>query len=164
MKSLLFFVGIIAALGLSFILVGFCAPVEQSSEVSKEFECSKSELWNNITDIERYAKFKDNVSHIEFAEGNKKQWIEYSKIGPINEFEILEWVEGEKLVLKITDPKLKVEKKRVYTVYGDQENSVLSIKEFTKIDKLLLRSTMAISGLNQEIRKELNFLEISLNL
>ncbi|MBI1182925.1 hypothetical protein GC194_01545 [bacterium] len=127
--------------------------------MSKEFNCSKTELWERITNVDLFPQMKDEVHRVEMIDPDGTKWIEYSKVGTQTVMEIIEKVDGEKLVLKITDPELNIEKKRVYTLFGNDENSVLSIKEFTRVEKLLLRSTLAISGNKQGIKKELYNLE-----
>lgn len=164
MRSLIFFLIIIVALGASFVLVGFCAPIEQSSELSKELNCSKGDVWDRITNVELFKDYKFDVAEIEVVGHNGKKWIEYSKQGAITEYEIIESVEGEKLVVKIFDKALNIEKKRVYTIFGSGNSSILSIKEFTRVEKLLLRSTLAIAGNKQEIKKELNNIAEHVNL
>jgi hypothetical protein len=147
---------VLAALALSFVLVGFCTPVEQSAEVSRKFNCSRSDLWLTLTNIREFASIKEDVKKVEILNDGGNKWIEISGAGVATEVEILEATEGEKLVLKITDPNLKVEKRREYTLFGNQEHSMLSIKEYTKVEKLLLRSTLALSGSKQSIKKEIN--------
>lgn len=166
MRSVIFFIGIVLALGLSFVLVGFCAPVEQSSELSKEFTCSKQELWSQLINIGKYPDMKEDVFKVELLSGDKEElrWYEYSKLGAIRELEVVEQVPGERLTVKVTDPTLNLEKKRVYTLFGDQSTSILSVKEYTRVEQLLLRSTLAISGKKQGIKKELDNLAQYLNL
>ena len=166
MRSVIFFIGIVAALGLSFVLVGFCAPIEQSSELSKEFECSKQELWDQLVNVGMYPKIKEDVFQVEVvsSENEELRWIEYSKLGATKELEVVEQVPGEKLIVKVTDPTLNLEKRRIYTLFGDQSTSILSVKEHTRVERLLLRSTLAISGKKQGIKKELDNLAQYLSL
>lgn len=166
MRSIIFFIGIVAALGLSFVLVGFCAPVEQSSELSKEFECSKEELWNQLINVGEYPEIKEDVFQVKVVSHNNEdlKWIEYSKLGTSKELEVVEQVPGEKLIVRVIDPTLNLEKKRVYTLFGDQSKSILSVKEYVRVEQLLLRSTLAISGKKQGIRKELDNLAQYLSL
>jgi len=155
-RSLVFFLSVLIALGASFVLVGFCAPIEQTTELSKEFSCSKNELWAKITSVEFFPDIKEDVFKVELVTGNCLKWREFSKLGAVTELEVIEQIEGEKLVVKITNAQNNIEKKRVYSLFENNEGSVLSIKEFTRVEKLLLRSTLAISGNKQEIKKELN--------
>lgn len=166
MRSIIFFIGIVAALGLSFVLVGFCAPVEQSSELSKEFQCSKEELWNQLINVGEYPEIKEDVFQVKVVSHDNEdlKWIEYSKLGTSKELEVVEQVPGEKLIVRVIDPTLNLEKKRVYTLFGDQSKSILSVKEYVRVEQLLLRSTLAISGKKQGIRKELDNLAQYLSL
>ncbi len=149
---------------MSFVFVGFYAPVEQNSEVSKEFNCSKQELWNNITNVNLYPEIKEEVADIEILDEQGKTWREFSKAGNVTDYEIIEEVPGEKLVVKIIDQTLDLVKMRVYNIYGGESSSVLSVKENTRVEKILLRSTLAISGSNHFVEKEINNLHSYLNL
>lgn len=157
MRSFVFIGTILVALTLSFILVGFCSPVEQSSELSMEFECSKDALWNKVTTIDLLPSIKADVHEVEVIEEDQnKKWVEYSKIGAKKIMEVEEEVYGERLIVKEYDPSLNIEKRRVYSFFGSDDKSVLSIKEFVRVEKILLRSTMAISGQKHGIKKELD--------
>lgn len=157
MRSLVFFGTVVFALALSFVLVGFCSPIEQSSEMSKQFSCSKETLWDQVTSIELFPEIKDEVYEVKLiSENESKKWVEYSKIGAKRVLEVEEEIPGEKLVVKIFDPSLDIEKTRIYSFFGDEHASVLSIKEFVRVEKILLRSTMAISGHKHSIKKELD--------
>lgn len=156
MRSFVFFIAVLAALALSFVLVGFCTPVEQSTEVSRQFNCSRTDLWLMLTNIQEFASIKEDVKKVEILGDGNGKWIEISGAGVATEVEILEAIDGEKLVLKITDPNINVEKTREYTLFGNNDHSMLSIREYTKVEKLLLRSTLALSGSKQSIKKEIN--------
>ena len=164
MKSIIFFLSVIVALGVSFLLVGFCAPVNQTTEITKEINCSKTDLWSRLTSIELFAEIKTDVSEVEIIDADGKKWKEFSSKGSIIEYEIIEEIPGEKLVVKVFDEKLNLEKKRVYTIFGSNSSSVLSIKEFVTVEKLLLRSTLAIAGNNNSITREVNSIAEYANL
>lgn len=157
MRSFVFIGTVLVALTLSFILVGFCAPIEQNAEVSMEFECSKDALWDKVTSVELFPDMKPDVYKVEMlGDGSDRKWIEYSKIGAKKILEVEEEVYGEQLIVREYDPSLNIEKKRVYSFFGAGDKSVLSIKEYVRVEKILLRSTMAISGQKHGIEKELD--------
>lgn len=122
-----------------------------------EFDCTKDALWDKVTSVELFPKIKADVHQVEMLnEDSDKKWVEYSKIGAKKIMEIEEEVTGERLIVKEFDPSLNIEKKRIYSFFGSGEKSVLSIKEFVRVEKILLRSTMAISGQKHGIQKELD--------
>lgn len=156
MKSIIFFVVVVAALATSFFLVGFVSPVEQNNEFSKEFNCSKEKLWSKVSDLEFYKNLKDDIVDVVELDENGKIWNMFSKSGICTKYEILESNPGEKLVLKVTNEDLGVESLRTYQLYGNGETSVLTIKENKRVEPILLRSTLAISGSNNFVKKEID--------
>ncbi|MFY0672898.1 MAG: hypothetical protein JXQ87_05815 [Bacteroidia bacterium] len=156
MKSIIFFVSVVAVLAASFILVGFVSPVEQKNEISKEFNCSKETLWSKISDLEFYKQLKEDIAQVVELDESGNNWHMFSNSGSCTKFEIIESTPGEKLVLKVTDQDLGIESLRTYQLYGNENSSVLTVKEHKKIEPILLRSTMAISGGNQFIKKEID--------
>ena len=156
---------IVVALATSFVLVGFCAPIEQENEISKEFNCSKEELWNKVSNLEFYKQFKNEITEIEKLDTEGTFWRMFSKTGDFMQYEILDITPGEKIVFKITESNSGVESMRTYQLYGNNNSSVLTVKEHTRVEPILLRSTLAISGGGHLIKKEINNLHgiISLN-
>lgn len=165
MKTVLFTASLILALGASFVMLGFCMPVEQKSELSKEFDCNASTLWNQLISIEDYPSFKSDVSQIELhAKEPNLKWTEFNSLGVAETYEVIERIPNKKLVVKVFDPSLNIEKTREYNIFENGSASILSIKEYRKIEKLLLRSTLAISGQSHSIKKELNSLAQHMSL
>lgn len=90
MKSIIFFVLVVAALATSFVLVGFVSLVEQSNELSKEVSCSKETLWSKISDLEFCKQLKDDVAKVVEFDEDGKIWHMISKTGDCTQYEILE--------------------------------------------------------------------------
>lgn len=160
MKTLFYLLGLLGLSGVSFILLGFCLPNEFTGEVTKQFTCSKSKVWELLTDPNNQEKIKPEVASVT---AHANGWEEVDKLGSVTRFEILEAVENEKLVLKVINPTLNVEKVRTYQVYGNDNSSVVTCTQRCLVDKILLKTTMAISGTNQDIKKELSQLSQQLN-
>lgn len=156
MKSIIFLIVVVAALATSFVFVGFVSPVEQKTEFSKEFNCSKEKLWSKVSDLEFYKNLKEDIVKIVELDKNGKVWNMFSRTGICTKYEIIESEPGEKLVLKVTNADLGVESLRTYQLYGNGETSVITIKENKKVEPILLRSTLAISGSNSFAEKEID--------
>lgn len=151
-------------LGSSFCFLGFCTPAEYQAEVSKEFDCSKEVLWNIVSTPEGYAKLKNDLRSFEITKSDGSQWVEYDNSGNFRTIEVLSKKEGEKLVLKVIDSNLGFEKIRTYRIYGNEDHSVLTVNEKSVIEKLLLRSTMVLSGRDLSIKKEMQALSKTVSL
>ena len=163
-KSLFVFISIALLMVVSFLLVGFCAPVENTTELSQQFNCSSQLLWSELTDISSYPEFKEDLQRVEIIDNQgERGWIEYDKLGAKTHVVILEERPGKELKVKLFYPGSDIERVRTYAIFGDSENSVLSISESSRIKPLLLRSTMAISGRDLGLKKEVQSLRQHLN-
>ena len=163
-KSIIVFISIAVLSAISFVLVGFCAPVENTTELSQSFQCSSQLLWSELTDFSSYPEYKEGIDRVELLDTKgKRGWIEYDNIGTAREVVILKENPGKELTVKMIDADSDIERIRTYSIYGDAKTSVLSISESSRVEPLLLRSTMAISGRGLGLKKEVQSLRQHLN-
>lgn len=157
MRSLFFVVCVLFLLGGSFVLLGFCTPENFHTEYSRDFSCSKANVWSFLTDVEAYPNIHEEVESVEYPDpANQNTWVIYDKLGNEKIVRLIEEEPGRKLVVEIQDKSLSITRKKTYLLFGDEDNSMLKVIEESTIEPLLLRSTMAISGARQGLKREVN--------
>lgn len=161
MRGIIYILGLLGLSGITFLLLGFCLPNEFKGELSKEFTCDKALLWQKIADPSTYERVKPEIRTVQATAQNA--WVTTDKVGAQLRYEVVEKVKNERLVIKVTSPNTGVEKLRTYRVFGDEHSSILTVTQVCSVDRLLMKTTMALSGSHQDLKKEIQQLSTLLN-
>ena len=130
MKYVLVVLGIIAALILLVVVVGWSLPVKHHVSREATFPTSATSVFATITDVDRFPEWRKSVQRVEHAEDSAghKRFREVGKNGSIL-YEVESTRAGEQLVTRIADPSLPFGGTWTYDLIPRENATTLRITE-----------------------------------
>ena len=130
MKWALMIVGLLVALVIVVVVVGYLLPVGHVATRSARFAQPPEAIWSAITDVADYPSWRNDVKKLDTlpAQDGRKRWIEEGG-GQRITFEVVEADAPRKLVVRIADAALPFGGTWTYRLTPNETGTTLSITE-----------------------------------
>lgn len=159
-----FFTGLlklILALFLMAVLVGFVSPKKYSGHLEYTFDLPASSVWLGVNDIHGRVERRPEIERVEIVASDFSgvtEWKEFTRFNNELHFKVVDRTENEKLVIEMVDSTIGMTGTWTYELAkdpdGDEQKTLLVIKEESSINNLWLRSAMTLAGRGIYLRFE----------
>ena len=130
MRIALIVLGVLAAIGLAVVGVGFTLPVKHRAVSEAKFRQAPAEIFAVITDTKNFPAWRPSVQKVELLpdSAGKKRFREIGSDGDIL-YEVQQAVPNERLVTRIADPSLPFGGSWTYELIPNAEGTTVRITE-----------------------------------
>jgi uncharacterized protein YndB with AHSA1/START domain len=130
MRIVLIVLGVMIALVVIVVGVGYTLPVKHKAARQARYNQSPSAIFAAITDVERFPSWRESVKSVEVLpdSAGKKRFREKGSDGAIL-YEVVNAAANRQLVTRIADPSLPFGGTWTYDIVPDGASSILSITE-----------------------------------
>ena len=144
-------------------LIGFSLPQEHVATRSATFNKPVAEVWNAITDVEAFPRWRSGVSRVEVLAREPRRWREHGSDEAIT-FQIVESQPPVRLVSEIADTGLPFGGRWIYELKSTGAGTELTITErgevynpvFRFVSRFVMGHTASIDAYLGDLAKALH--------
>ena len=171
LKIILWIVGSFISLLVVFILIGTFSSKTYHGSATVRLKAPIDKVWEVLTDVENVPKRRPEVKRVEITGINDqgyKMWREYTDMGGFIDFEIVEHISQEKMVVRMNRSSFGMTGQWVYeaayvqdfyTAQGGESQTELTITEDSTTNNIFVRTLMILVGRDKNIRTEFETLK-----
>ena len=165
MKLIKAVIGILLIVFIFALLIGTLTPQNYQGDMAKDLNFSKEKVFAEISDMQSLQDKHIFISKMEklpdSIEGNER-WKAFAYFNQYLIFEVLQKVENEKFVLKISESSFGFTGTWTYELEDLGDLTTLKISENSDMKNFLLRSVKRVLGMDIILRQEFKILEKTL--
>lgn len=166
MKVLKVVLVVLAVMLTGFVLTGLLTPLEYHGQVSVLLPASKTQVWDQLIDIEHLPDRRKEIQKVEILGLNKngnRSWKEYADGGQYMIFEVLELDYHKRMVINLQESSFGMTGTWSYDLSGDDSTKTnLTVTEDTKINNMFLRALVTLTGRNRFLKSEIEHMKLGL--
>ena len=134
--------------------------------MTEELPYTQEEVWALLTDFEGLPERRTEVTSVEMTGVNEldlETWTEHSDMGTYLNFECIEKVPQSKLAVRLRESSFGMTGTWTYELQANADNCILTIKEESTVDKMMMRAMMTIAGRKSNLKEEFKTIKKVLN-
>ncbi len=148
-----------------FFALGYMARHDFEGQVTQTYQVPIEQVWEVLTDLDELPNRRKEIVKLEMVEANAQglaSWKEYTDMGGYILFEYLEKVDYEKLVVNMKESTFGMSGTWTYQLTPHGKGTQLTIIEHSRIDNIMVRSMMTLTGRSANLYRELEMIEKAL--
>ncbi len=127
---------------------------------------TQDEVWALLTDFEGIPERRPEVTTVEMTGVNEfdlETWTEHAEMDSYLNFECIEKVPPSKLVVRMRESSFGMTGIWTYELKASGDNTILTIKEESAVDRMMMRAMMSIAGRSSNLKEEFKTIKKALN-
>lgn len=165
-KTLLFLLGVAVTLMSLVFLFGLRATPKIDTNFSANFDYTAKYLFEFISDVEKYAERKNNISKFEILEKKGQfitHWIEYYKTGLWREYKLIASESPKYFEIEMVDSSEKHYAKISYELIEGKNLTELKLTESGTINHTFRRGMRFIAGDDSFLKSEVKWIRVAIH-
>ncbi len=161
-KHLKTYLGILSGLLSGFLLMGLLAPQDHEGKEQRLLGIREDSLWNYLTDYQTLVERRknvDKVTNLVAQKAGQRHFLAELNNDGLMEFEVLEQIPAERLVIQVTKTTEPIEATWTYELEARGNKTMLTIHERSVLKSFWDKARFAVIGRGEIILQEMNTLE-----